>query len=166
MIMLTRGLLLICLVTFLGSSNLTAQEFEYVGAKKCKMCHNKDAKGAQYKQWLGTKHATAMESLNAEEAKDPKCLKCHSTYGSVDESLILTLKLEEGVSCESCHGPGSKYYPKTIMKSREKSMAKGLILPTKEVCVTCHNGECEHSKGFNFEEYIKDVSHPDPTLKK
>lgn len=164
--MITRGLLLICLVIFLGSGNLTAQDFEYVGAKKCKMCHNKDAKGAQYKQWAGSIHAKAMESLTPEEAKDPKCIKCHSTYGSVDEDLILTLKIEEGVSCESCHGPGSKYYPNAIMKSREKSMAKGLILPTEEVCLQCHNEESPHYKGFNFEEYIKQVTHPDPTLKK
>jgi hypothetical protein len=114
---------------------------------------------------METKHAKAMESLSAEEAKDPKCLKCHSTYGSVSEDLILTLKVEEGVSCESCHGPGSKYFPSGIMKSREKSMAKGLILPTEEVCVACHNEESPHFKGFNFAEYVKQISHPDPTAK-
>ena len=143
---------------------MTAQDFEYVGSKKCKMCHNKDAKGAQYKQWVESKHAKAMESLNAEEAKDPTCLKCHSTHGSVDPDLVLTLKVEEGVSCESCHGPGSKYYPSGIMKSREKAMAKGLILPTKEVCVECHNEKSPHFKGFNFDEYVKLITHPAPTL--
>ena len=143
-----RTLTLICLVVFLGSSNLTAQDFEYVGAKKCKMCHNKDAKGAQYKQWASSVHAKAMESLSAEEAKDPQCLKCHSTYGSVDQDLILTLKVTEGVSCESCHGPGSKYFPSGIMKNQAKSIAKGLILPTEEVCVTCHNDESPHFKAL------------------
>lgn len=158
-----RTLTLICLVVFLGSSNLTAQDFEYVGAKKCKMCHNKDAKGAQYKQWATTKHASAMKSLNAEEAKDPTCIKCHSTYGSVDQDLILSLKITDGVSCESCHGPGSKYFPSGTMKNREKAMAKGLIVPTEAVCITCHNDESPHFKGFDFAEYSKKISHPNPS---
>ncbi len=158
-----KTLTLICLVVFLGSGNLAAQDFEYVGAKKCKMCHNKDAKGAQYKQWEATKHAKAMESLSADEAKDPKCLKCHSTYGSVNADLILTLKVEEGVSCESCHGAGSKYFPTGIMKNKEKSIANGLIAPTKEVCIACHNEESPHFKGFNFDEYVAKIAHPDPS---
>jgi len=158
-----RVLMLICLIAFLGSGNLAAQDFEYVGAKKCKMCHNKAAKGAQYAEWAASKHANAMKSLSAEEAKDPACIKCHSTVGSVDPDLVLTLKISEGVSCESCHGPGSKYYPNAVMKSRTKSLAKGLILPTKEVCLACHNKESKHYKGFNYEEAIKLVSHPIPT---
>lgn len=161
-----RVLMLICLIAFLGSSNLSAQDFEYVGAKKCKMCHNKPAKGAQYAQWTGSAHAKAMESLNAEEAKNPACIKCHSTVGHVDADLIATLKISDGVSCESCHGPGSKYFPNAIMKSREKSMAKGLILPTEEVCVTCHNSESEYFKGFDFKEYMAKIAHPNPAKSK
>lgn len=160
-----RALILICLVVFLGSNNLTAQDFEYVGSKKCKMCHNKEPKGAQFTQWSESKHAKAMESLSAEEAKDPKCLKCHSTYGSVNPDLVLTLKVEEGVSCESCHGPGSKYFPTGIMKNKEKAMANGMIMPTKEVCEKCHNAESPHFKGFDFAEYVKQIAHPDPTMK-
>ncbi|MBN2237814.1 MAG: hypothetical protein JW729_09650 [Bacteroidales bacterium] len=157
-----RILLLICLVAFIGSENLKAQDFKYVGAQKCKMCHNKPATGGQHAQWLNTKHSKAMESLNAEEAKDPKCLKCHSTAGSVSPDQIATLKIEEGVSCESCHGPGSAYFPNAVMKSREESMAKGLIMPTKEVCVKCHNEESEYYKGFNFEEATAIITHPNP----
>ncbi|MBN2237189.1 MAG: cytochrome c family protein [Bacteroidales bacterium] len=157
-----KYLMLICLVAFLGIGNLAAQDFEYVGAKKCKMCHNKPATGAQYDKWAESPHAKAMESLNAEEAKDPKCLKCHSTVGGVDASLVATLKMEEGVSCESCHGPGSKYFPNAIMKSREKSMENGLILPTEKVCKTCHNAESPHFKGFNYKEYVAKIAHPVP----
>ena len=161
--MIIRTLILICLVVFLGNNNLAAQDFEYVGAKKCKMCHNKDAKGAQYKQWAASVHAKAMESLNADEAKDPSCLKCHSTHGSVNPDLILTLKVAEGVSCESCHGPGSKYFPSGVMKNREKSIAKGLIVPDEKVCTKCHSEESPHFKGFNFDEYVKKIAHPNPS---
>lgn len=160
--MIMRTLILICLALFLGSGSLMAQDFEYVGSKKCKMCHNKPATGEQYNKWADNVHAKAMESLSAEEAKDPKCLKCHSTYGSVDESLIATLKLEEGVSCESCHGPGSAYFPAAIMKDKEKSLAKGMIEPTEAVCKTCHNAESPHFKGFNYKEYVAKIAHGKP----
>lgn len=157
-----RILMLICLVAFLGSGNLAAQDFGYVGAKKCKMCHNKAATGAQYTQWEASKHAHAMESLSAEEAKDPACISCHSTVGSVDADLVLSLKIEEGVSCESCHGPGSKYFPNAVMKNREKAMSLGLVLPTEELCKTCHNDKSPHFKGFNYKEYVAKIAHPKP----
>ncbi len=157
-----RILMFICMVVFLGSSNLMAQDFEYVGSKKCKMCHNKPATGAQYTQWAESKHAKAMESLSAEEAKNPACIKCHSTVGHVDADLVATLKIDEGVSCESCHGPGSKYFPNAIMKDRTKAMENGLIMPTKEVCIKCHNEESPTFKGFDYDEYLKKVTHPNP----
>ncbi len=160
--MYVKTLLIACFLLFLGGNYLNAQEYEYIGAAKCKTCHNKPAKGAQYKQWLGTKHAKAMESLVGDEKKDPACIKCHSTYGAVDEDLIATLKISEGVSCESCHGPGSGYKSNSTMKSREKSMARGLILPTEQLCLECHNEDSPHYKGFNFEEYMEKITHPNP----
>ncbi|MCK4993004.1 MAG: hypothetical protein KAS29_21045 [Bacteroidales bacterium] len=141
---------------------LTAQNFKYIGASKCKMCHNKPDKGEQYNIWAAGPHAKAMESLSAEEAKDPKCLKCHSTVGHIDASLVASIKVEEGVSCESCHGPGSAYKGASIMKSQELSLAKGLILPAEAVCVTCHNEESPDFKGFDYAEYSAKIAHPNP----
>ena len=156
---------LLSMVVFLCTT-LTAQDHKYIGATKCKMCHNKAAKGEQYNKWKEGPHANAMSKLEGDEAKDPKCLKCHSTAGAVDAGLIATLKVEEGVSCESCHGPGSIYKNKTIMMSREKSMEAGLILPEEKVCLTCHNDESPDFKGFNFAEYSAKMAHPDPTVAK
>ncbi len=51
------------------------------------------------------------------------------------------ITIAEGVSCESCHGPGSAYKTNTIMKDQALSIKNGLILPTKEVCEKCHNKE-------------------------
>jgi len=160
--MIIRSLLIASFLFFLGSSTITAQEYDYIGAAKCKMCHNKPATGAQYKIWADGPHAKAMESLSAEEAKDPKCIKCHATAGSVDPDYIIGLKMSEGVSCEACHGPGSGYKTKSVMQSREKSMAKGLILPIEKVCLECHNDESPNFKGFNFDEYMKKIAHPLP----
>ncbi|NQU86448.1 MAG: cytochrome C554 [Mariniphaga sp.] len=142
-----------------------AQTYKYIGATKCKMCHNKPAKGEQYNKWAAGPHAKAMESLSAEEAKDPKCLKCHSTAASVDKSLVASIKVEEGVSCESCHGPGSAYKSASIMKNQQLSLSKGMIMPDEAVCKTCHNEESQHYKGFNYAEYVAKIAHPDPSAK-
>jgi excinuclease UvrABC ATPase subunit len=145
------------------SSAALAQDFKYIGAAKCKMCHNKPDKGEQFNKWEAGPHAKAMESLKGEEKNDPKCLKCHSTAASVDKSLVATIKVEEGGSCESCHGPGSVYKSAAIMKNQKLSLAKGLILPTEEVCIQCHNEESPTFKGFNFDEYVAKIAHDDPT---
>ncbi|NOZ48159.1 MAG: cytochrome C554 [Chlorobi bacterium] len=160
--MKTKMLFLMALSLILFSG-VNAQDYEYIGAKKCKMCHNKPDKGEQYNKWAAGPHAKAMEVLNAEEAQDAKCLKCHSTAGAADEDMLTDyITVEEGVSCESCHGPGSVYKNLKIMKSREESMANGLILPTDEVCRKCHNEESPNFKGFNFEEYVAKIAHPYP----
>lgn len=160
--MYMKSLLFIAFLLFLGGSYAEAQEYDYIGAAKCKMCHNKPATGAQYKQWQGTKHAKAMESLKGEEKNDPKCLKCHSTVGHADPDFVTTLKVTEGVSCESCHGAGSGYKSKSVMQSREKSIAKGLVMPDEALCKTCHNDESPHFKGFNYDEYLEKIIHPVP----
>ncbi|MCJ7801788.1 MAG: cytochrome c family protein [Candidatus Marinimicrobia bacterium] len=83
--------LIITLLTL--SVFILAQGFEYVGNASCKMCHNKDAKGAQYSKWEAGPHAKAFETLKSEKAtkiakgkgitveawKAPECLKCHTT---------------------------------------------------------------------------------------
>lgn len=154
---------LLCMAIF-ACTALTAQDFKYIGASKCKMCHNKPNKGEQFKVWSAGPHAKAMESLNAEEAKDPKCLKCHSTVGHIDAGLVAGIKVEEGVSCESCHGPGSAYKGASVMKNQELSLTKGLILPEEKVCIMCHNEESPDFKGFDYAEYTAKIAHPDPTL--
>lgn len=136
----------------------TADAASYIGAAKCKMCHNKDEKGAQYKQWSGTKHAKAMETLKSEAAKkiapdaekNPKCLECHK------------VGVDEGVGCEACHGAGSEYKGMETMKSREKSLAAGMIMPTEAVCKKCHNEKSPTFKSFDFKTEVKKISHPNP----
>ena len=122
-----RLLTLVSLMIFICTT-ITAQDFKYVGATKCKMCHNKATTGTQYKVWSEGPHANAMKSLSEEEAKDPKCIKCHSTAGSVDAELVESITIEEGVSCESCHGPGSEYRKIMVKKDKALNEANGLII--------------------------------------
>ena len=167
--MSTKKLLLFVYTVFFMGSFAIAQA-EYIGASKCKMCHNKEAKGKQYEKWANGPHAKALKTLASEEAKkysdnpqkDAKCLKCHSTYYSDNTDLMYTIKEDEGVSCESCHGPGSEYKSNTVMKDRQKSLDKGMIDATEAVCKKCHNEESPTFKGFNYAEYKAKIAHPIP----
>lgn len=149
----------------LSISFVNAQTAKYVGAAKCKMCHNKAEKGAQFTEWQKGPHANALKVLKGDELKNPKCLKCHSTAASVDASLLAGITPEEGVSCESCHGPGSLYKTATIMKDQQAAIAKGMTIPEEKVCKKCHNPESPTFKGFNYKEMVAKISHDDPTTK-
>lgn len=142
-----------------------AEDFKYIGAAKCKMCHNKADKGEQYNKWASTPHAKAMDRLKGADATNPKCTKCHSTAAGVNQALVATITVAEGVSCESCHGPGSAYKVATVMKDRTQAMAKGMVIPDEKTCKKCHNEESPHYKGFNYKEYLAKVQHDDPTTK-
>lgn len=163
-------------------SSLSAQEkiHKYVGVKKCKICHKKKETGEQFKIWSKSPHANAMKSLSSKEAlkfakengiadpaKEPKCLKCHSTAGSSDQELhAKSLTLEEGVSCESCHGPGSSYKKKKVMKNQKLAIENGLIIPDEKTCVKCHTEKDNpFYKPFNFKERVKEIAHPIPDKK-
>lgn len=152
----------------------------FVGAEKCKMCHNSAAKGAQFTQWSQSKHAKAFETLGTEAAKkvaaekgiaDPQkadqCLKCHVTgHGAPADKLTDKYKAAEGVSCESCHGPGGDYWKMEVMKDRAKSVAAGMVIPDEKTCTGCHNAENPTFKGFDFASYSAKVAHPNPQAAK
>lgn len=174
--MLLKRTLTFAFMALFACSALMAQNFKYIGAAKCKMCHQKPEKGEQYKKWLEGPHANAMKTLSSDQSKeiatakgiadpttDAACVKCHSTVGHIDASLIAGITAEEGVSCESCHGPGSKYKSASVMKDREFAMENGLILPEEAVCKSCHNEESPTYKPFNYAEMAAKIAHDDPT---
>jgi hypothetical protein len=151
----------------------------YAGVKACGICHKKDDSGNQFGVWEKSAHAKAFETLGTPAAKetgkkvgvdDPqksgKCLKCHSTAYNFTESVATEkVKVEDGVTCESCHGPGKKYMAKSTMEDRAKCIAAGMIYPATESCKLCHNPESPNFKGFNEEEMVKKIAHPDPKVK-
>lgn len=153
-----------------------AADHAYIGATKCKMCHNKAEKGSQYDKWKAGPHAKAFELLGSDQAKaiakekgidDPQkadaCLKCHVT-GHGAAAALLTDKYDptEGVSCESCHGPGGDYYKMNVMKDLTQAKAAGLVIPSEQTCQTCHNAENPTHKGFDFAKAKATIAHPNP----
>lgn len=175
--MLTKkNLIIICLSLFLVTTISAQKTFKYIGADKCKLCHNKPAKGEQYNWWKGDVHSHAMETLSNQQSldvakklgiddptTDDRCLRCHSTYHMVDANLHGGINDSEGITCEGCHGPGSNYKSPMIMKNRKMAVASGLILQTEEVCIACHNTDSPTFKGFDFEDALTQIDHSDPS---
>ena len=151
-----------------------AKAAEYVGSAKCKMCH-----GKQHKAWLETPHAIALASLQkmdekvaAEMAAKFKveikgsavqtagCVGCHVTgyqlaggYPAADSAKAAAVS---GVSCESCHGPGSLHVA-APMADKKKFTNKSV---TAKMCTQCHTPVA--SPAFKFEEYVKRGVHAVP----
>lgn len=137
---------------------------EYVGSKRCRICHNSPVRGKIYAIWSKNKHARAYGTLLTEAAKEVgekvgvhepqksgECLRCHATtYALTKKVVAKKVKVEEGVGCESCHGAGKDYSKISIMKDRERAVAMGLVYLAKNVCTKCHDPE---SPTWNRERY-------------
>jgi len=160
--------ILIAVAVFLFISILFSQEFTYVGAGKCKICHKTEKQGKQFLIWEESKLSKSFLALTSDEVKakvpdapeNPECLKCHSPLFEKAPELK-----EEGITCEVCHGPGSAYKKLSIMKSREESVKNGLIVydspeAIKAQCLTCH--EMAHDKPFDFNAALGKIKHPVP----
>jgi hypothetical protein len=149
---------------------------KYVGASKCKLCHNSASVGSQYKIWADSKHAQAYKMLGTPEAdsvgkakgveapqKSAECLGCHVTaYNAPAEAKEASFSDTTGVECETCHGPGSDYMALKVMKDRQASIAAGLIIPDEKTCVECHNEKSPTYKKFVYAEFVKKIAHPIP----
>lgn len=149
----------------LAISGLTLAEGgpQYVGAKKCKICHK-----PQYEIWLNSPHFGAFDKLPPEEQENDECVACHVTGFGKPAAPNTDLK---DVQCEACHGPGSLYKKISIMskakykadpeKQRKLSIEAGLVLPDESTCRSCHNEKSPEFKGFDFEEYKAKIKHWD-----
>jgi len=168
------------LVFYAPVNTATAGDHQFVGVAKCKVCHKKEADGNQFGIWSESGHAKAYETLATEEAKkigtavgvdDPQksdtCLRCHVTgHGAPAEMLGDKYDIADGVGCESCHGAGGDYYKKATMEGVRAgeidAASVGLIMPTKEVCIECHNDKSPTYVKFDFDEMVKKIAHPIP----
>jgi hypothetical protein len=163
---------------------------KYVGLKMCKMCHKKEATGNQFGKWEAGPHSKTYETLGSDEAKavgaklgidnpqeSPKCLKCHSTaYHWTEKIQTEKVKVEDGVVCESCHGPGKNYKSKSVMKDKAAAIAKGMIYPATKSCELCHNESSAtwnperyttadgKKVGFDVKQAYEKIKHPNPKV--
>ena len=173
-----RSLLVLIAVAFVASMAAPATaDNSYVGVGGCKMCHKKEATGDQFGLWSAGPHAKAYADLATDAAKEaavaagiegnpqeaPECLKCHVTAAGLDATMLgKKYTVEDGVGCESCHGPGSAYKSNKVMKDHDAAVAAGLVMPTAETCTGCHNEGSPTFAGFDFDEYYAKIAHTNP----
>ncbi len=171
------------LMASFGIAGLPEQEaspkFSYVGASTCGMCHKSEKQGQQLKIWQDSIHAQAYAVLLTPEAdrisqekgagkkaaKAEACLKCHATGYDVDKSLLgAKFRIEDGVQCETCHGPGSDYKSLKVMRDRQLAVQNGLIVHenVEQYCLGCHNPESPTHVSFDFQEMWSKIDHPVP----
>ena len=130
-----------CTVFVYGADTIP-KSAKYVGSKSCRSCHTK-----QYKTWRKTKHYKTFSHLKDSEAKDPECLKCHSTgYGKPGGfvSKEETPKLAS-TGCEACHGPGSAH-AEAAKDAPDDGKWEDPNYPkvAPGSCVACHNPHVAH----------------------
>lgn len=122
----------------------------------------------EYSTWvLQDKHARAWNVLNnsvsqriaailgpvklgaIDAASAPKCLACHALHVP-DRDRARELDVNDGVSCESCHGASSLWLgPHTARDwTHDRSVAAGMydmkdLRRRTEKCLTCHLGTAD-----------------------
>jgi len=149
---------------------------EYVGSHACRSCHLGEEHGNQYVRWLSSRHNAAYWRLATDWAlfvakqrpyyqdmedpqEDDRCLLCHSTGRQDPEALFASsFDASQGVGCEACHGPGSKYMDAETMSDRSAFTAAGGVVPDEDTCRNCHR-----AADFDFHELWPDIAHPRPS---
>jgi YVTN family beta-propeller protein len=154
----------------------------YVGARACAACHEGPGMGNQHSRWLLSRHAGAYASLSTPEAREmarisgipgepeetPICLGCHATGAAAEEwEKDPGFRIEDGVQCEKCHGPGSEYMAEEVMRDREAAMRAGLRMPARRDCEKCHYVKGSHvavheRPQLDLDEALRRIAHPTP----
>lgn len=153
----------------------------YIGAGECAKCHEGAVQGNQYGAWVHTTHSESYKRLAQPAAKwivrrsglrdddaqkSPICLGCHTTGSRAepwekDEGF----RVEDGVSCEGCHGPGSEYAVEEVMRDRPAARKAGLRMPGTRECMNCHIEKGSHvavlgSQPVDIKAAMAAIAHP------
>lgn len=164
---------------------LVAQDRQpvFVGSKVCAECHYGEGMGHQQCKWLLSEHASAYASLATSEARriallsgEPQppqeaslCLGCHATGAQAEDwEKDETFRLEDGVQCEKCHGPGSEYMAEEVMTEPAAARRAGLKMPTKDDCMNCHKEKGSHvavhgKPEIDIDQAWEKIAHATPT---
>jgi hypothetical protein len=167
------AILLMTVLVALIAVWLAAQDRKYVGSSACKLCHKAELQGRQYVIWQDSLHAKSFAHLSTDKAaaiakeagiadplSSPPCLGCHAPLADKAPELKA-----EGVTCETCHGPGSGYRKLNIMQDRAKAVQNGLVVypdaaAIEAQCLKCHQNA--HGVSFDFEKAWDKIKHPVP----
>jgi hypothetical protein len=161
------------------------------GAGACVLCHTQGPTGkisddfvllTEYTTWrTQDKHALAFQALVGERGqqigrllgiKDVKeeaaCLNCHAVNAPKDQQSR-TFQIEDGVSCDGCHGPSSDWLRPHVedrtwrLKTGKEKAAFGMAdlrdpATRTAVCSSCHVGNSAEGKVITHAMYA--AGHP------
>jgi hypothetical protein len=99
--------------------------------------------------------------------KSDKCLNCHALNARPEQRAQTFQTLEDGVSCENCHGPAVGWLgPHTVKNwTHEQSVKLGMydtrdLVKRTERCLSCHIGTAEKE----VDHLMIAAGHPDLTF--
>ncbi|MFO0724998.1 MAG: multiheme c-type cytochrome [Myxococcota bacterium] len=136
------------LLALAGALYLWPAVADTVGAEACKTCHP-----AEYAQWRSTGHAVALARLSQKDQHDRVCRSCHTMEPASEDPAL------SGVQCESCHGGGTLYAQRYVMKDKVLAKLLGLEDIAKTTCAPCHTAETPSMTAFDFEKALPRVAH-------
>ncbi len=176
---------LVCGYGFAQEAQPSAHISRYLGPGSCAAaaCHGNVAPQSstsvlqnEYSVWVvQDSHAKAFRSLQTPIAvrmgkligiskvdDSPRCLTCHALSVSTAQRGR-NFDLNDGVSCESCHGPSSAWLGDHTTRgwTRQKSIAAGMydnwnVVHRAEKCLSCHLGD----KGRSVDHELIAAGHP------
>jgi len=145
------GVLVVFSVAARQPSAQASGSSDYLGADACKDCHAK-----QYASWNTTKHAKALNKLQAAEREGGTCIKCHVTGSPEMIAADGANPTFPNVQCEACHGAGRRHAEAARTGDSVTDAPKAT---TEETCTRCHNDTSPHYKPFYYSA-LKGLVHP------
>jgi hypothetical protein len=172
---LTTSLLFFASLPFvvIGNAHADDSPHKYMGIGSCSSsnCHGNvnpvvtgDVLQNEYVTWQKhDKHAHAFSVLGNEQSRtianhlgiksaqsEPLCLKCHSTYVPNAADRGEKFQQEDGVGCETCHGPASAWLSTHTSReaTHQQNVEHGLadlvgLSRRTQLCLSCHHGNEE-----------------------
>ncbi|HZV13186.1 MAG TPA: cytochrome c family protein [Candidatus Kapabacteria bacterium] len=179
-VLLFVSALIIAVIYYRFPSSSVLRPLQYVGVERCAGCHATDASGDQYDIWRHSAHARAYmdltdsaatayaaENHRPNPAHDPVCLQCHTTaYSAPVKRISPTFSVQEGVTCEQCHGPGSDYSTESAMRDKKVFVKLEGKIGSEKDCLACHavtlnDTHCPFQVDpFVYQTAVKRIAHP------
>jgi hypothetical protein len=186
----SRSALLLAGIVICLAAASSAQTPQYVGPGSCasSSCHgavqprtSTRIPQTEYSTWVvADKHAKAFTVLGSDLSRtiarnlrlpqapgqSPQCLSCHA-LDVPSAQRTRAFEMDDGVSCERCHGPASAWLGPHATKGwqHQQSVQRGMI-DTKnisvraELCLSCHLGTATRA----IDHRMLAAGHPDLTF--